>query len=366
MALGSFLLAPLADLWGRKPTILGGLVLLVAGMFLSAFAHSVPQLVSWRLLTGLGIGASIAVINSLAAELTNARWRPLAFAVMALGFPIGGAVGGVVAAALLRSHAWPAVFMAGSLSTALLIPLMALVLPEPLAYLVLRKSPDRMERVNALLVRFGHPPVADVPVPPTNKRGYALVFAAGQIGTTLWVVLVQVLFVLAIYFVLTWLPQMVAQAGFSLSTGSVASAVANLAGVGGGLLLGAVTKTSNVEAFTASSMICFGVAIAGLGVTPPLLMPFMIAASVCGFFLYGSAAGFYATLAVSFAAEARASGSGLLLGVGRIASAIAPLAAGRLFAAGLGRTEVSAIFCLCAIAAGIVLLLHSRRAVPVL
>src|SRR5580658_7181607 len=73
MALGSFLLAPLADFIGRKRMILISLILMGLGALLSGFATSLPQLAAWRVVTGLGIGACIAVINPISAEFANGR-----------------------------------------------------------------------------------------------------------------------------------------------------------------------------------------------------------------------------------------------------------------------------------------------------
>jgi len=94
MAAGSLLLGGVADKIGRRPTILGCLVAMAAGMFGAAYAHSVSGLLPWRLLTGLGIGGTLAAINAAAAELSNRRYRSFAMALMVIGYPIGGVIGG--------------------------------------------------------------------------------------------------------------------------------------------------------------------------------------------------------------------------------------------------------------------------------
>ena len=60
MAVGSVFLGGLADRIGRRPTMLGCLVVMASGMYLASFATSVADLRMWRLITGLGIG-SIAI-----------------------------------------------------------------------------------------------------------------------------------------------------------------------------------------------------------------------------------------------------------------------------------------------------------------
>ncbi|WP_221177908.1 MFS transporter [Salinisphaera orenii] len=56
MAAGSILLGGITDKKGRRPMILGCLVVMTAGMMLAATANGVTSLSIWRLMTGLGIG----------------------------------------------------------------------------------------------------------------------------------------------------------------------------------------------------------------------------------------------------------------------------------------------------------------------
>lgn len=87
MALGSFLIAPFADRFGRKPLVLITLWLMAGGMLLSAFAQNVTDLSIYRVVTGLGIGGMISVVIPMLAEFANARRRALAVGLGALGFP---------------------------------------------------------------------------------------------------------------------------------------------------------------------------------------------------------------------------------------------------------------------------------------
>src|SRR5438309_3876969 len=64
MALGSLLLGGVADKVGRRPTILACLVAMAVGMFGAGHAHEVSGLLLWRLLTGFGIGGTLAAINA--------------------------------------------------------------------------------------------------------------------------------------------------------------------------------------------------------------------------------------------------------------------------------------------------------------
>src|SRR3546814_11434627 len=93
MAIGSVTLGGVADKAGRRPTILGCLVAMTAGIYGASQADGLTTLLSWRLLTGLGIGGMLAAINAAAAECHNMRWRNLAMALMVIGYPERKSVG---------------------------------------------------------------------------------------------------------------------------------------------------------------------------------------------------------------------------------------------------------------------------------
>ena len=361
MAMGSLVLAPLADLFGRQRLVIASLILMAAGMFLSASGMSLPQLILWRAVTGIGIGAMVAVINPLAAEFANARRRALALALMAMGYPLGGLIGGLVAALLLRLYHWPAVFFTGAVTAVILIPFVIMFLPEPLAFLLARRRPDTLSRVNALLARCRLAPVAVLPPLHAKNVGYSAVFAPAQLGTTVRVTLANLFFVVAVYYVLSWLPQIVVEAGFPPATASLIAAVMNLAGIAGGVALGLAARWAGLNRLTVTALAGLGLATAAFGLTPASLPLLATVAGMCGFFLFAGIAGLYATFAASFTAEGSASGSGFVIGIGRIGSAIAPLLAGWLFVAGLSHATVSAAFGVSALFAGIILLSEHRK-----
>ena len=56
MVAGSIVLGGLADVWGRRPTILLCLGVMTFGMFMATTANSPASLSIWRYMTGLGIG----------------------------------------------------------------------------------------------------------------------------------------------------------------------------------------------------------------------------------------------------------------------------------------------------------------------
>ena len=149
-------------------------------------------------------------------------------------------------------------------------------------------------------------------------------FAPEQMATTVRLALVNLLVVSVIYYVLSWLPQLVADAGFDPSEASLVAATANLAGIAGGVAMGLIARRAGLIRVTVAAIALLGVSLAALGVTPASLPLLFLAAGICGFFVFSTSAGYYAILALAFRDEARASGSGFVIGVGRISSALTP------------------------------------------
>jgi MFS family permease len=156
MAVGSIFLGGVADLIGRRKTILGCLVVMAGGMFMASTVTSPTQLALWRLITGLGIGGMLAAINAVAAEFSNKKRKNLSIALMAIGYPVGAVLGGLVASELLKAHNWRSVFEFGAIATAAMIPVVYFFVPESVHWLARKQPRDALARINKVLQRLGH------------------------------------------------------------------------------------------------------------------------------------------------------------------------------------------------------------------
>jgi len=87
---GAYFVATISDYWGRRWGLITNALIIAAGSLGSAFSTSPAVLIASRFVTGMGIGAEIAIINTYVAELTPAhiRGRMVQFAYLAgaLGF----------------------------------------------------------------------------------------------------------------------------------------------------------------------------------------------------------------------------------------------------------------------------------------
>src|SRR6187399_261448 len=97
MGFGSVILGSVADKVGRKPAMLGCLVIMATGMYMAHAATGVDNLTIWRFITGLGIGGMLAATNAVTAESSSKASRSIAMALYVIGYPVGGVIGGFAA-----------------------------------------------------------------------------------------------------------------------------------------------------------------------------------------------------------------------------------------------------------------------------
>jgi benzoate transport len=345
MAIGSLLLGGVADRIGRRTTILGCLGVMAAGMLGAASAGGIMVLSLWRVLTGLGIGGMLAATNAAVAEAANARHRSLAVVMMAAGYPIGTIVGGSASALLLGWYDWRAVFLFGAVCSVLFVPLVLWRAPESVAFLLHRRPPDALARVNATLARMGHPPVDALPPaePRTAKVPVMALFAPDLRRTTLLLTLAYLAHIMTFYFILKWIPKIVAEMGFPAPQAAGVLVWASIGGATGSLILGLLTGKVRLLGLTIAAMLLSTALVIVFGRTQSDLATLSLVAAAAGFATNAGVVGLYALIARSFPTGVRASATGFVIGVGRGGSALAPALAGALFAGGHGLQFVAVL-----------------------
>ncbi|WP_340648058.1 MFS transporter [Pseudoxanthomonas winnipegensis] len=336
MAAGSLVLAPLADRYGRRAMILWCLVILTVGMALSGLARNAWQLAGLRVFTGLGIGGMLAGVGVITAEYASPKWRSTAVALQATGYPIGATLGGLIATVLLERWGWHAAFFFGALASLLCIPVVLALLPESLDFLLSRRPPDALARLNALLARMRAPKLdALPPVPPApEKAGYAALLTPRLRRNSVLIALGFFMHMFAFYFVLSWTPKLLVQAGLSAEQGVTGGVLLNLGGIIGGALFGWLAARFALPRLTATSFLIAAlgmVVFASLGTQLQLAFP---VAFVIGAALFGSMAGLYAVAPIVFEPTVRTTGLGWAIGIGRVGAILSPMTVGVLVDAG--------------------------------
>ncbi len=334
MGFGSVLLGGLADKFGRKYTMVLCLVVMALGMFLAGTAQAVEPMVAYRFLTGIGIGGMLAATNAVTAESSNGAWRSTAIAAYVAGYPLGAIIGGIAASEwLLPTYGWRAIFEFGAVVTALLIPVVLLVVPETAAY---NAAKGNLAGVNHTLKAFGKPAVEALPVAAagTVKPKVTDILSNPQLRpVTLLLAFGYMFHTITFYYILKFAVQIVADypPGYPPAEAATVLTWANVGGFLGSFVFGAVMAKFGIRWPTALMLLIGSVAVASFGLGRETLSGWQWATILTGFFTNAAISGYYAAYARGFPAYARATGTGFVLGVGRLGAAGSPIIAGALF-----------------------------------
>lgn len=363
MTLGALLIAPFADLFGRKTLILIATAMIGSGMVLSAGADTLGELVALRFWTGLGIGSMLASVAALASEFAPSRYRAFAVAFATAGYPAGAVLAGLIARVIIPQWGWPAIFMVVGLGSVIMLPAVWLALPESVQYLLARQPRNALDRANRILAAQRRPSISELPAAPAAARRapVAELFAAEYRSATLllWGSFFASFFTL--YFLTSWIPRIAVGAGFPLETAFTGSAVFNAGAFVGLVALGWFASRFNLArligvffALSALGMLAFGAQH-----TPTLV--FYLGLLAIGFLVQGGFGGLYAVAAAIYPAEIKATGVGWSIGIGRLGAVAGPLVGGLALSAGFGILANFAAFAVPMIIAALLSLALARR-----
>jgi benzoate transport len=362
MTFGSLLIAPLADRIGRRAMILASLITVTLGMFLSAAARTPVELAVLRTVTGLGIGAMLPSLATIVAEFSSLRRRELAVSTMSTGYPIGATLGGMAAVFLVGGFGWRGIFVFGGLISLAILPIVAWRLPESLAFLVSRRPTGALEKTNRLLRRVGIQEVDRLPEREVSRaRTRFLDVVHGRLGiqsAALWTAFFCVM--LSFYFVLSWTPKLLVDAGLRAEQGISGGVLLNVGGIAGALVLGLLAARVGKFRIVALAMVAGALSVAIFGYFAEGVVLAMILALFVGYFLFASLVGLYAILPSIYPAEVRNTGAGLSVGVGRIGAIVSPYVAGILLERGWSNSSTYVVFAMPLLAAGVATFLLGR------
>jgi AAHS family 4-hydroxybenzoate transporter-like MFS transporter len=320
MMIGALVCGSLADRIGRRPVLIGCVVIFGIGSLLTATADSVSALAAFRLLTGLGMGGAMPNAIALTSEIMPVRRRGAAVTTMICGFSLGAAVGGFVAAAIIPGFGWQAVFVIGGAAPVVIAVAALRWLGESPRFLRIRDSAD----AGGTLARF---PVTEL-------------FTGGRALPTILIWIVYFMNLLNLYFLNSWLPTIMSDAGIPVSTAIRLTTLFQVGGIGGALVLGAVLDRyfsfwvlAACYAWAAISVLLIGMAGAS-----PLVLGITIACAGLG--IIGGQNGGHAVTSGFYPTAIRSTGVGWALGVGRVGSIVGPVLGGMLLARGTSVRQV--------------------------
>lgn len=342
MSLGTALGGMLGDRVGRRLALIAAVTLFGLSTLASAFAHDLVWLGVFRTISGFGLGAAMPNATTLIAEFSPTRRRSLAVTLGIVCIPLGGLVGGLIAAQVLPSLGWRALFLMGGASPLVLAVVLFFLLPESPRFLAAR--PERAADLDKVMARLGHAHggagFADLGEAKVKQASFLQLFGGAYRLDTIALWGAFFFCILSTYVVFSWAPSLLSGAGFDLATSSGGLAAFNLGGV-----LGAIGGAWAILRFGSrvSMLVMAGGAVLSclLLTTTPLNLAhgetrLLIELFVAGAFINGVQTTLYALAAQVYPAAIRATGVGATAAIGRLGAIVSSFVGAAVVSAGGG------------------------------
>jgi MFS transporter, AAHS family, 4-hydroxybenzoate transporter len=329
IAIGGAFLAPLGDRFGRRILLISSMAFLGLASIGTSFSGNTMQLIIWRFLTGLALGASLTNATALTSEYLPSKRRAALVTLMFSGVSIGAFTSGFVAPVIIEKFGWKGMFTIGGAIPLLLSVVLAAAIPESIklllasrpndpgiAKIVARLAPGTDSRtVYARKVEIHKQSITEL-LNETYRKGTLL----------LWMVFVFNMFVL--YMLVNWLPTLLRMQGWTASQAPKGAVMIQAGGLAGGLILSwCVYKGKTVRAMLAAYII----AAAALGlftILPSSGPSWWVLLLMVGCGISGSQFVLNTLSAIYYPPLIRATGIGWAAGIGRIGAVLSPMIGG--------------------------------------
>lgn len=338
LMVGGLLFGFLGDRIGRKKALICSILMASLFTLSSGWAISPESLMIMRFLACIGLGGTVPLaivhVNEYAPQGSRGKW----VSIMFTGFPVGHALGGLIAAWLIPAFGWQSIFLVGGIAPLLLLIGLLFMLPESLRYLVLKKS--KRSKIMKLVSSLQ----PDLPIRPDDQ--IVLEEEAKSVNFTprllfqgplrLVTPLIWMLYILSsfvIYFLNSWLPHLFVSSGLSLESASVATSMYQLAGIVCGLIVGWLFDKRGMLACTIfPAAACMSVALLGY---PMPVMFLIILVTTAGFFVIGTQMVLTVTTPNFYPTSYRSKANGMAMSIAKIGSISGPIVGGMLLSSNL-------------------------------
>jgi AAHS family 4-hydroxybenzoate transporter-like MFS transporter len=259
--------------------------------------------------------------------------QPMFVSAIFVGMAGGALVASGVGAVFMPIWGWRSVFVVGGVLPIALALVLLKMLPESLRFLAVAGADS--ERMSAIVRRIA-PEAAGVPLAPdpaSQRRSGVPVkdlFTEGRAGGTLVLWIPFFMNLLIIYFILSWLPSLLRDAGMPVSAGIAAVAAFSVGGIVGTLLQGPLMKALGVFTPMAAEFIA-SLALVWLAAEIFADYELMIVVTfLLGVTVQAAQAGLNVLAAMYYPTVMRSTGVGWALGVGRVGAIVGPLIGGAM------------------------------------
>lgn len=343
MMFGAIIFGSLSDKlekygFSRKKLIAVCIIIFSGFTVLCGLASSPQEFGIFRFIAGLGLGGVMPNVISLMTEYAPKKLRSTLVSLMFSGYAVGGMCSALLGIWLVPQFGWKIMFLIAGIPLVLL-PVIWKLLPESIDYLVRQNKQEQALKIlkqidpqlkvqNNTHIRLhqenqnqSKSPIKDL---FSEKRGVTTVL----FWTSVFMALVLV------YALGNWLPKLMIEAGYDLSTSLVFLFALNIGG-----MLGAIFGGFFADKFSLAKVLCTLFISGALALfllsyhLPIIILYFCIA--VAGAASIGGQILLLAYMSQYYSSNIRATGLGMALGIGRLGAILGPILCGWLLSLNL-------------------------------
>jgi MFS transporter, putative metabolite:H+ symporter len=237
--IGAICITVFADSYGRKPALILSILLLGVGSVLAASSQDITQMAIFRLLTGIGIGAEIAIVATYIGEMSPKSKRGKYTSMVILIGWLGLTSSGPISFLLIQQgnaigiESWRIVLAIAGTVALISLPF-RIQMPESFRWLL---ANGKIDEINSVLVPLGITAIKadDRAVYPLKKFSFGIFKNRLVMLRILFLVAVWFLVLIPVYASLLLVVEYVNQ-GYSLNESISINTLSSIGFVAGGLL----------------------------------------------------------------------------------------------------------------------------------
>lgn len=329
-----------ADRVGRRMVLIWSVAVFAVFTLCTVWVNSFYSLLLVRFLAGVGLGAAMPNLIILASEAVTIEKRARAVGLMYCGMPLGAAILSYIASLDFGTN-WKNIFYLGGVLPIVILPIMIKFLPESSDFIQTHSKGN---------------------INTEQQSSFRFLFSQNFVSRTLLLWVSYFFTLMIVYIMLTWLPSLFIELGFSRKEGSIAQFFFMISATIGTIVLGILTDRWNK---TYVILIMYSGILAGLLSlnAAESLIQMYLAATLTGAFVIGCQSVLYAFGSLIYPTEIRGTGVGSAAAIGRIGAMLGPAIAGQLLTIGSGATGVisAAIPCIIISALCMLFLIYKIR-----
>lgn len=343
MMFGAIIFGSLSDKlesygFSRKKLIILCVCLFSSFTLLCGYASNPQSFGIFRFIAGLGLGGVMPNVIALMTEYAPKKLRATLVSLMFSGYAVGGMCSALLGMWLVPQYGWKIMFVLGGLPL-FLIPMIWLLLPESIDYLVRRKKNEKafqvLRQIDSSLTYNAQTQISlHHENQTTSKTPVKDLFSEnrGPITLLFWGSVFMAL--VLVYALGNWLPKLMVEAGYDLSTSLVFLLALNIGGMLGAIGGGYLADRFNLAKVLCTLFLSGAIALFLLSYSLPTSVLY-ICIAIAGAASIGGQILLLAYMSQFYSSNIRATGLGMALGVGRLGAILGPILCGWLLSLSL-------------------------------